>query len=171
MQFYTVSEISENRALTNEGFLLLKNVPVARTGTQIYGEDEVPIEADGAGMVRVEREEGEVFRPETIASFNGKPVTNDHPPDLVTPENWKELAVGHMQNVHRGEGIDDDLLYADLLITDQDAITAIEDGKVEVSCGYDAEYEQTDIGRGRQYNIIGNHIALVDKGRCGPRCA
>jgi hypothetical protein len=169
--FYTVSDISENRSLTPEGFLLCRNVPIARTGTQLYGADEVPIEGDGIGLVKVDREESEVFRPETIASFAGKPVTLGHPPMGVTPDNWKEHAVGVVQNPHRGTGIDDDLLYGDLLITDKTAIEAIEDGTVEVSCGYDAEYEQSVPGRGRQFNIIGNHVALVDNGRCGPRCA
>lgn len=41
----------------------------------------------------------------------------------------------------------------------------------EVSCGYDADYEQLAVGRGRQMNIVGNHVALVERGRCGPRCA
>lgn len=171
MRFYTVSTLSEHRFLTPEGFLLVTDVPIARTGIQMYGADEVPIEADGSGAVRISREEGEVFRNETVASFAGKPVTNDHPADLVNPENWKEHAVGTIQNVRRGEGIENDLLYADLLITHHDAIDDIESGKVEVSCGYDAEYEQTAPGYGRQFNIIGNHVALVDKGRCGARCA
>ena len=37
----------------------------------------------------------------------------------------------------------------------------------EVSCGYDADYEQTSPGKGKQSNIIGNHLALVDQGRAG----
>ena len=41
----------------------------------------------------------------------------------------------------------------------------------EVSCGYDADYEQTEPGRGTQRNIIGNHVALVTRGRAGPRVA
>lgn len=171
MRFYTISDAGVSRSLTPEGFLLCKDVAIARTGIQIYGDNEVPIEADNAGLVRIYREDAEVFRKETMASFEGKPVTIDHPPDLVTPDNWKEHAVGTVQNVHRGSGMESDLLYADLLITDKEAIDAIEDGKIEVSCGYDAEYEQTAVGYGRQLNIIGNHVALVDKGRCGERCA
>jgi hypothetical protein len=37
--------------------------------------------------------------------------------------------------------------------------------------GYDAGYVQTAPGRGYQRDIIYNHCALVDKGRCGPRCS
>lgn len=171
MRFYATSEISDNRKLTPEGFLLCLKVPLARTGTMLYGGDEVPIDADSAGLVRISREEDEVFRSETMASFVGKPITDDHPADFVTPENWKEHAVGTVIHVYRGEGIENDLMFGDILITDKSAIEAVEEGKVEVSCGYDAEYEQIDIGRGRQFNIIGNHVALVDNGRCGKRCS
>ena len=63
---------------------------------------------------------------------------------LVNPENWKELAVGHLQNVRRGTGDQSDLMLADLIVKDENAIQLIEDGLREVSCGYDAEYEQTE---------------------------
>lgn len=171
IQFYAPNEVSENQLATPEGFLLCIGVPIARTGMQLYGENEVPVESDGGGLVRIDRDADEVFRSETIASFEGKPVTNDHPSDGVTPHNWKQLAVGVTQNVRRGLGIFDDFLFADLLITDIEAIEAVRDGKREVSCGYDADYEQLEPGRGRQLNIVGNHVALVDKGRCGSRCA
>ena len=37
--------------------------------------------------------------------------------------------------------------------------------------GYNAFYEQTAPGLGRQKDIHCNHVALVDEGRCGKRCA
>ena len=58
---------------------------------------------------------------------------------------------------------------ADLAARTAAALTA--QGVTEVSLGYDADYEQTAPGVGRQTNIIGNHVALVERGRCGPRCA
>jgi hypothetical protein len=169
--FYTTSRLSMRQEMTPEGFLLCKDVAIARTGMQLYRASEVPITEDGSGIVRIERDPEEVFRPETIASFNGKPVTNDHPPMGVDACNWNQNAVGVTLNPRRGEGIYDDFLFADLLITNQEAINAIRDGKREISCGYDADYEEIEPGRGRQLNIIGNHVALVDKGRAGPRCA
>ncbi|WP_262211373.1 DUF2213 domain-containing protein, partial [Serratia ficaria] len=51
------------------------------------------------------------------------------------------------------------------------AIQLIEDGLRQVSCGYDAEYEQTAPGKADQVEITGNHVALVPKGRAGNRCA
>jgi hypothetical protein len=136
-----------------------------------YGAGEVPIEAGPDGIVLIERGEGDVFDPKTIASFFGKPVTDEHPDEDVTPENWAKLAKGEIHNPRRGEGIWSDCLVGDLFIKDADTIAQVLGGKVEVSCGYDADYEQTAPGRGRQHNIIGNHVALVEHGRCGPRCS
>ncbi|MFX7731975.1 DUF2213 domain-containing protein, partial [Acinetobacter baumannii] len=41
----------------------------------------------------------------------------------------------------------------------------------EISCGYDAEYEQIAPGRARQSTIVGNHVAFVESARCGPVCS
>jgi len=171
MRFAYQTRLSEHLAETPEGFLVCQAVPIARTGEMDYDPADVPVEAaPGQDVVRVEREATEVFDPETMASFEGKPVTLGHPGEDVTPANWKDLAVGHAQDVRRGEGVQDDLLLADLVITDQAAIALVRGGLREVSCGYDAQYQQLGPGRGRQTAIMGNHIALVPQGRCGPRC-
>lgn len=171
MRVYAPIELSANRKRTPEGFLLIEGLKVARTGELLYGPDEVPVEAGPDGLVRIRRDDQEVFRDESLASLNGKPFVEDHPDEDVTPANWRKLARGHLLHPRRGEGVDDMFVMGDLLVTDQEAIDAIEDGKCEISLGYDAEYEQIEPGLGRQKNIVVNHIALVDKGRCGPSCA
>lgn len=168
--FYTVGKLGKTREVTPEGYLLCRDVPLACTGSLLYGEGEVPVTAD-AGLIVITRGDDDLFSPQTMASFEGKPITNDHPDDWVTPNNWKELSKGVAQNVRRGEGIEDHLLIADLLVQDKDAIEAIQGGKVEISLGYDADYTEISKGKGTQSNIIGNHVALVDKGRCGSRCS
>lgn len=168
MKYYVKNRISENISQTPEGFLICPGVPIARTGEQIYGDFETELKGDANGIVKVQRDESEVFRPQTIASFNGKPVTIQHPDDFVNPKNWSELAKGVVQNARRGEGDQKNDLLADLLITDDEAIKLIKKGLRQVSCGYDAEYEQISDGQGRQTNIIGNHVALVEEGRAGP---
>lgn len=177
-RYYTVSKLGEKRSLTPEGYLLCLDVPVARTGEMLYAEGEISGE-DGEAilggpdkLIRVSRGQEDLFRPETIASFEGKPVTLGHPDEFVSPQNVKQYSVGSMSNVRRGTGIEDDLMLADLLITDQQAIDAVQkDGIEEVSNGYEADYEQQQPGRAAQRNILGNHVALVERGRCGPRCA
>lgn len=168
---YTTYKIGPNQELTPEGFLLCKDVPVARTGVMYYGPNETPIEAGSDGVVKIFRSDEDVFNEITIASAIGKPVTNDHPDVDVTPDNWKAEAHGVALNVRRGEGAMDDLLLMDLLITTKEGIEAVQNGKREISLGYDADYEETGHGTGKQSNIIINHIALVEDGRCGARCA
>ena len=177
-RYYTVSKLGPKRSLTPEGYLLCEAVPVARTGEMVYAEGEIlspegdAIKGDADGLVIVSRGPDDLFRPQTIASFEGKPVTLGHPDDFVNPANIRQHSVGTMFNVRRGSGIEDDLMLADLMITEQTAIKAVQaDGIEEVSNGYEADYDQAEPGRAVQRNIIGNHVALVERGRCGPRCA
>lgn len=167
----TSEKIGPSRAITPEGFLLCISVPIARAGTMIYGAGEIPLKPNRDGLIRVMRDTDVLFDPVSLASYQGKPVVDEHPDEDVTPKNWKELAVGITLNPRPGEGENADCVVADLLITEHDIIREINAGKREVSAGYEADYEQTADGEGRQTNIIGNHIALVEKGRCGPRCS
>ena len=170
-QWFTSSRLSDHQELTPEGFLLCRDVPIARCGTQLYRNAEIPqLEADDAGWIIIDREPSEVFKAESIASFTGKPIVNDHPFDIVTPDNYAELAIGHVQNVRRGTNTDHDLLIADLLFTTKRGINLVRGGKRALSVGYDAAYAQVAKGRGRQSGIVANHVALVDEGRCGARC-
>ena len=124
----------------------------------------------GEKMITVYRPEEEVFSPATMASFEGMPVTNDHPDseEGVTAENIEFLQKGHCQNVRRGTGPEKDLLIADLFITDPNTIQAVKDGKREISCGYNYELSEEN-GKYVQRQIRGNHVAIVDKGRAGHR--
>ncbi len=170
MKFYTPGKLSENIRETPEGFLLCLAVPIARTGWQVYSKDELPVLDPGPdGTIRVFRSPKEVLRAETIASFQGKSITIRHPKDFVAPDNWQELTHGMAQNVRPGgKGEDgEDCLISDLLITDHMAIGLVKNGLREVSCGYEADYEQTGEGEGAVSNIIGNHVALVEEGRAG----
>jgi hypothetical protein len=182
MNYYTRERLGPKRSLTKEGWLLCEATPIARTGDMLYGAHEIAADlvADSEGFITVTRTPEEVFRPETIASFNGKDLVDEHPDRDVTPANWRGLTCGVVMNARRGTGAEDDLLLADLLVKDAGVIRAInEDNKREVSCGYDADYlmlfaadGKTPLpGRAKQVNILGNHVALVVEGRCGSRCA
>lgn len=178
MKYFFNTRLGETRYQLADGSLLCKDVPIGRTGKQLYGAADLPnLKPDKLGEIVVTRSPDQVFHPATLASFEGMSITILHPEDengnvrLVNPENWKELAVGHLQNVRRGTGDQSDLMLADLIVKDESAIQLIEDGLREVSCGYDAEYEQTEPGKAEQVEITGNHVALVPKGRAGNRCA
>ena len=170
-KYYSTAKLSERLSETPEGFLVCEAVPITRAGDLLYSPFETPV-TPGNGNTVINRTVEDIHDPATIASFEGKPVTINHPEDFVTPDNWRELAVGIVQNVRPGEGEDADKLLADLLITDYEAISAVKSKRLrEVSCGYEAEYVEISPGRGRQENIIGNHVALVASGRCGSECA
>ena len=170
-KYYSIAKLSERISETPEGFLVCEAVPITRAGDLLYSPSETPV-TPGQGSTVISRTVEDIHDPATIASFEGKPVTINHPDDFVTPDNWRELAVGVVQNVRPGDGEDADKLLADLLITDCEAISAVKGKRLrEVSCGYEAEFVETAPGRGRQENIIGNHVALVASGRCGSECA
>lgn len=170
-RFYIEEKLSEHLGETPEGFLICRDVPIAKIGEQIYKADEVPIQPNKDGLVVIKRREEEIFNPEAISSFEGKPFTIDHPDEMVTPENWKDLAHGFVTNVRRGAKEKLDLLVGDIVVTTKKAIELVKNGMREISCGYDANYEQLETGVGIQKDIIGNHIALVMRGRAGHRCS
>ncbi|HGX9415051.1 DUF2213 domain-containing protein [Escherichia coli] len=178
MKYFFETRLGETRFRMADGSLLCKDVPIARTGSQVYLPEEIDLEPDASGTVTVWRTEDEVFSPETMASFEGVAVTLGHPEDagggilFVNPTNYSELAHGHIQNVRRGTGDKADLLIADVLVKRLEAIDAIEAGLTDVSCGYDALYKQLSPGKGKQHQITGNHLAVgIDRGRAGSRCA
>lgn len=180
--FYTTAQLGPKQELTPEGFLLCRDVPIARTGMQIYRQSEfsgpgAPI-GDRAGFIKVFRHEDQVFDPETMASFEGKSITVGHPRDDVDPKNYRDLEVGTMQNIRRSTE-DASLLLADFLVKDHRTIDQIKSDPEnpykkllrEVSCGYSAQYYQDVPGIAEQRRIRGNHGALVPKGRAGPICS
>ena len=167
MIYYYGTEISPNQIETAEGFLICKNVPIARTGMQEYTARDFMLDGDPERMIKVNRYETDVFEPAALASFEGKPVTDGHPPEEVEPANFASYAKGHIQRVRR-EG---DFMVADLYINDPILINDVRNGiKREVSCGYICEYTADGDGY-KQSKIRGNHVAVVPRGRAGHEVA
>ncbi len=164
---YYGSKISDNMARTPEGFLICFNVPIGRTGEYKYLGSEV---GDGGNeIISVYRTEEELFDQLTLASFEGKAFTDDHPIDDVTPDNWSIYAKGELSNVRRGKGEYADCIVADIIVRDPVTISEIETGiKREVSSGYTCDYIEKN-GKTYQSNIRGNHVSLVKNGRAGSR--
>lgn len=157
---------------TPEGYLET-SVRATRAGIFVYkGADGKPF--------RELRLPDEVFKEDSMRSLAMKPVTNDHPFELVNADNVKDYQVGYTgDNISRNE---DFLDIGRVVITDKDAIGAVEKGKQEVSCGYSLDLdfvqgywdgnEVNQDGRGDpfdaiQRNITYNHLAIVDRGRAG----
>ena len=148
--------------ITKDGYLVAY-AKVARTGVQEYLGSELGIDKE---IVRVMRPETEVFAKDSLSSFVGKPMTNEHPSEPVTAETWKRDAIGSI-----GEEVirDGDYIRVPLIMMDAAAIEDYKAGKRELSMGYEADIEFVDHADydAIQKNIRINHIALVEKGRAG----
>jgi hypothetical protein len=166
--------IPTKREYTDEGFLIVP-ARISRIGIQEYMASEMGVaDRDPMDIIRVYRPESEVFSDVSLSSFSNKPVTNNHPPELVNSKNYRDYAVGFS-----GSEVKQDGMFAEtiLRITDEESIKLVESGKVELSNGYTADIDWTPgvTPEGEQYdavqrNIKGNHIAIVERGRAGASC-
>lgn len=152
----------------DDGYLVA-DARVARTGIQLYAGYEVG--KPEMSVVRVYRPDTEVFSRDTLASFAHRPVTNDHPEEPVTADNWREHAVGQTADEIARDG---QFIRVPLMVADAATIKAIEEGKRELSAGYtcDLAWESGVSPSGEAYdaiqkNIRANHVAIVQRGRAG----
>lgn len=137
---------------------------LTRTGVFTY------YNADGSKR-RELRLDSEVFSPAALKSFSLVPVTDEHPPEFLTAENTREYARGSVGEAPAKEG---QHVAAPLLVTDAELIAKLENAEArEVSCGYTCDLEMTPgEHNGEKYDaiqrhIVGNHVAVVQRGRAG----
>lgn len=147
----------------------------ARTGIQIYAGYEVG--RPDLARVRVYRPPEEVFAKDSMRTFASAPVTIEHPGEDVTPENWKDHAIGETENDNIVK--DGEVVKVPFMVRDAGGIAAIEDGKHEVSMGYGCilDFQSGTVPAGQrdegeaydavQRTIRINHLAIVDKARGG----
>ena len=170
------------KATIDENGFLVDTPVVARLGVQVYYTE------DGR-TVREFRPAEEVFKDESLASYQGKPMTLDHV--FVNSENAKEVVVGSVTGKAEPLGSS---VVAPIVVYDNTAIQEAMAGNAkELSVGYSAildetpgwgdpitgEYilksdgEQFDAPEGWQEfdaiqrDIRVNHLAMVYRGRAG----
>lgn len=147
---------------TKEGYLRGTAV-VSRAGVFQYMNMD--------GTIRGElRHPEEVFKQSSLETLKMIPITNDHPPEFVDASNVHKYQVGQTGETY---DIDNDQIIVSMTITHQDAIDAIESGKVELSMGYlvDLKSENGQF-KGEHYDARQlepryNHLAIVERGRAG----
>lgn len=131
--------------------------------------------ADGSTRSELRTPE-QVFTADSLASFEDVPLTNNHPKERLTAKNTGRFQAGSVKKVRRH----DEHVAASVLITNEDAIKDAEAGKTQLSCGYNCDLDFTPgvtsgipgVPDGQRYdaiqkNIVGNHVAIVNKGRAG----
>ena len=115
----------------------------------------------------------ELFDPEAIDSFNGVPFREGH--EMMgkgTKLKNAEGQGGSIYNVRASKDMDG-VLIADMKITSAELLKKIKNGKTNLSLGYRCRYvKQSGEYKGVKYDFVkthlrGNHIALVEHGRCG----
>jgi hypothetical protein len=124
----------------------------------------------------------EVLSDASLGSFQGAPLTLEHPPVMLDVSNTRHYQVGSVLQPRT----DGERLIADVLLTDGAAIAAATSGTHrQLSCGYHIDYDPTPgvtdgsvpgIPAGQRYdgiqrNVRGNHLALVPHARAGPTAA
>lgn len=166
MKVLIAEKLSQHRYKTPEGYLICVDSVLARTGKQTYRRNEIFTDSEDDRLIEVDRKAEEVFSPETMASFENKPICVEHPDVDVTVDNISEFAVGFVRDIHKGEYEGEPVMLGTLVITDAKTIEEIENGEhTDLSCGYDCDIEDCDSPE--QKHIRGNHIALCEHGRAG----
>lgn len=171
MNFVDSVKIAGTR-VREDGYLVVDARIARANNVQRYlgsevGKPELP-------FVDVFRPEAEVFSDAALASFAHRPVTDDHPKEAVTKDNWKSLARGQTDGDIRRDG---EFVRVPLMVADGEAIQKVQDGKRELSAGYtcDLKWEAGVSPSGQTYdasqtNIRANHVAIVSRGRAGKDC-
>lgn len=155
---------SSQRAVTKDGYLVVP-ATISKVGVFDYHASELGLQE--MAVKKVARTENSLFSDRTLASFEGVPLTIGHPEQGVNAKNWKDLSVGVVRNVKRVG----DTLAAEAWVYDENAIKLIQDeGIEELSCGYNCDIVTTAVQDAdfEMSPMIGNHVAIVAKGRCGP---
>lgn len=181
--------LSPNISKTVQGYLICENVPICRSGFQEYlGRELVGFPGyeeswnlDPETRYKIYRPKESVLDPEFIKSIEGNTVVDEHPDgSVVHVNNDGELNCGHIEKVGRGPDQDGEVtLKGDLHIKNPELIEKIrpeEDPDADyairdVSLGYSLRLSRLDDGTIIMTHLRGNHTAVVEKGRAGPRIA
>lgn len=159
------------------GFLLIKGCPISSYGIFDYGAGQVgETEGDPMRVVKVFRPESAVRDPDLISSLKSMPFIDDHDylngnPDATEDEGMapEEKGIDGVitDNVYYAEP----WLKADLKIFSRRLQKAVDEGKKDLSLGYNCKFTHSPgTWRGQPYEYVqtdmrGNHIALVDEAR------
>lgn len=174
-QKFKISNADKKRHLDDNGYISVDESPILRAGILEYygaelldgreeGEiDGVPVLADKVYKVFLPPEELE----RGADSFKLLPITNDHEwlgADGADARDFQEGSTGETVIVK------DEMLFVPLKFTGDEIITALNQGKEELSASYTNKLSKSDSS---EYDFVatdikGNHVALVEKGRCGP---
>lgn len=142
--------------MTPQGFLKVEGL-AARAGVLEYRNDD--------GSIRRElRLPEDVFAPESLASYEGASLTDDHPTVLVDADNVRTLEAGSITTARR----DGDWVAVPMVIKDKKVVKKVRSGLTGLSAGYTIRLDETPgvhpvYGRydAIQRDIRINHLAVA----------
>ena len=176
-RMFSEDESGTKKRIDENGFLVAYDVPIAKTGIQFYHRAEL---GDYSGSphdeVPVFRDPDAFNDEHVVESFDGNPITYDHPKDgYVHSENYSEYAIGTVSQPYKKN---DDLYAKKLTIFSKEAIDKIWSKEMyQLSIGFKGTVEKASgTYKGQRYEfkeevLHGNHLALCEQGKAGSRYA
>lgn len=165
-------------SIDQNGFRRQEANPVSMVGVFPYTGEQIDYDGalglDPKKIYWVFRGPEELFNPEALASFNGIPIRVGH---IMLGKGFKavddEPADGCIFNARQSMDMPE-YLIAEFCIYTEKMKSVLDKGKVkQLSLGYRCQYVPC-VGsyKGKPYefkqvNLRGNHLALVEHGRCG----
>lgn len=163
-----------------------KNIRIAVSGIYEYAFEELPslrLSIQDAPDWVERKKIYKVYRPAIVLAkavdmFKLLPLTHEHPIYPVDSQNFRDLIVGYTGENPSVEYIadtDEVGIRSTALLYDDEAITAYENGEIQLSPGYLADFEWNKgiAPNGQEYDIVMkeikgvNHLALLKNGRGG----
>ena len=159
-----------SKKVDTNGFWSIKHNPISKEGVFPYLGHTISDECEPNKIYKV-------YRPaktlkDSVETWDNppKPFIDDHE---MLGEGFTAIDDRPVQGIIYNPSFDKGVLYADIAVYSEDLKQNIENGKKELSLGYFCKYKkERGVFNGEvydyvQYDMVGNHIALVDAGRCG----
>ena len=152
------------------GFWFIKHNPISKEGVFPYLGHTISDECEPNKIYKVYRPASTLK--DSVETWDNppKPFIDDHE---MLGEGFTAIDDRPVQGIISNPSFDKGVLYADITVYSEDLKQNIENGKKELSLGYFCKYrKERGVFKGEvydyvQYDMVGNHIALVDAGRCG----
>lgn len=158
------------KEIDNNGWWKIKDNPLSKEGVFPYLGKQISDSLEPNQIYYVYRPASEITNPETVESFNGVPLIDEHE---MIGEGFTSYDDRPAGGVVFNTKPDDGRLLGDIKIFSENLKEEIESGKKELSMGYLCNYvPERGVFNGQTYDFIqkdlrGNHVALVKNGRMG----
>lgn len=158
------------KVVDTNGYWEIKNNPISKVGVFPYMGRSISDECEPDKVYYVYRPATTLEQSVDTWDNPPKPFINDHE---MLGEGFSKIDDRPVQGVIHNPHFEDGVLYADLSVYSESLKDKIANGKKELSLGYFCKYrKEKGVYKGQAYDyvqedMVGNHIALVDNGRCG----